>query len=158
MSRYFWCPGHSQHLQMVSENCVQCGTDSSLLQKPDDSVHFWENCSDFTCEPQQPPNIVRYHPHHQGRGWIRVGVGGDVLVVVPERPGHCEPTQSVRLMFCRSSRHWSQYTVLGRESLSPNLLMRSSLEEILKVEVVAEIRKKATMTNFIEKIINCSFL
>ena len=35
--------------------------------------------------------------------------------------------------------------------------MRSSLEEILKVEVVAEIRKKATMTNFIEKIINCSF-
>ena len=61
-------------------------------------------------------------------------------------------------MFCRSSRHWSQYTVLGRESLSPNLLMRSSLEEILKVEVVAEIRKKATMTNFIEKIINCSFL
>ena len=30
MSRYFWCPGHSQIIQMVTENCVQCRSVAQL--------------------------------------------------------------------------------------------------------------------------------
>ena len=30
MSRYFWCPGHVQIIQMVTENCVQCRSVAQL--------------------------------------------------------------------------------------------------------------------------------
>ena len=96
--------------------------------------------------------------------------------VVPERPGHSEPAQPVGLVLCSPTRaghrdlsalvavqsprqtispvssphiDWKSHLTLGSKLtfFSPNLLMRSSSEEILKEEA-APIRK-ATTRSFI---------